>query len=111
MFRRVAAGRSFAWTWWPRRRAMARCQRRIVSGAASSRSPWRRTFRYHACQGREQRAVRPRQLRAGRRLALQDHKLLAQDHDLGGLLRLLTPGQPQPRGDPSDQEEDQPAST
>jgi hypothetical protein len=30
-------------------------------------------LRYHACQGREQRAVRPRQLRAGRRLALQDH--------------------------------------
>jgi hypothetical protein len=65
-------------------------------------------LRYHACQGREQRAVRPRQLRAGRRLALQDHKLLAQDHDLGDLLRLLTPGQPQPRGEPSDQEEDQP---
>jgi hypothetical protein len=46
MFRRVA-GRPFlaacdlaAW----RRRAMSRCQRRIVSGVTSSRSPWRRAF-------------------------------------------------------------------
>ena len=27
-----------------RRRTMSRCQRRIVSGATSSRSPWRRAF-------------------------------------------------------------------
>ena len=65
-------------------------------------------LRYHAHQGREQRAVRPRQLRAARRLALQDHELVAQDQDLGGLPRILTPGQPQPRGGPGDQEEDEP---
>jgi hypothetical protein len=65
-------------------------------------------LRYHACQNREQRAVRPRQLRAGRRLALQDQDLVAQDQDLGDLPRILTPGQPQPRGDPRDQEEYEP---
>jgi hypothetical protein len=27
-----------------RRRAMSRCQRRMVSGVTSSRSPWRRAF-------------------------------------------------------------------
>jgi hypothetical protein len=35
-------------------------------------------------------------------------ELVAQDQDLGGLPPLLTPGQPQPRGDPRDQEEDEP---
>jgi hypothetical protein len=65
-------------------------------------------LRHHAHQGRQQRAVRPRQLRAGRRLALQDHELVAQDQDLGDLPRILTPGQLQPRGDPRDQEEDEP---
>jgi hypothetical protein len=29
---------------------------------------------------------------------LQDGELVAQDQDLGGLPRRLTPGQPQPRG-------------
>jgi hypothetical protein len=65
-------------------------------------------FRYRADQGREQRAVRPRQLGAGRRLALQDQELVAEDQDLGDLPRILTPGQPQPRGDPRDQEENEP---
>jgi hypothetical protein len=65
-------------------------------------------FRYHAEQGREQGPVRPRQLRAGRRLALQDQELVAQDQNLGDLPRILTPGQPQPRGDPRDQEEREP---
>ncbi len=39
-----------------RRRAMSRCQRRIVSGVTSSRSPWRRAFgitpRSAACSAR-----------------------------------------------------------
>jgi hypothetical protein len=39
---------------------------------------------------------------------LQDGELVAQDQDLRGLPRLLTPGQPQPRGDPRDQEEYEP---
>jgi hypothetical protein len=34
--------------------------------------------------------------------------LVAQDQDLGGLPRFLTPGQPQPRGHPREQEEDEP---
>jgi hypothetical protein len=65
-------------------------------------------FRYHAEQGREQGPVRPIQLRAARLPPLQDGELVAQDQHLGGLPRLLTPGQPQPRGDPRDQEEDEP---
>lgn len=32
--------------------------------------------------------------------------LMAQDQDLGGLPCILKPGQPQPRADPRDQEED-----
>ena len=55
-------------------------------------------FRYHAEQGREQGPVRPVELRAARLPPLQDRELVAQDQDLGGLPRLLTPGQPQPRG-------------
>jgi len=55
-------------------------------------------FLYHAEQRREESAVRPVQLRALRLLPLQDGELVAQDQDLGGLPRLLTPGQPQPRG-------------
>jgi hypothetical protein len=33
---------------------------------------------------------------------------VAQDQDLGGLPRLRTPGQPQPCGQPSGQEEQEP---
>jgi hypothetical protein len=33
---------------------------------------------------------------------------VAQDQDLGDLLRILTPGQPQPRDDPRDQQEYEP---
>ncbi len=54
-------------------------------------------FRYHTEQGREQGPVRPVQLRAARLPPLQDGELVAQDQDLGGLPRFLTPGQPQPR--------------
>ena len=62
-------------------------------------------FRYHAEQGCEQSPVRPVQLRPSRLPPLQDGELVAQDQDLRGLPRLLTPRQPQPRGDPRDQEE------
>ena len=65
-------------------------------------------FRYHGHQGREQGAVRPGKPRAARLRALQDRELVTQDQDLGGLLRFLTPGQPQPRGYPRDQEEHEP---
>ena len=58
-------------------------------------------FRYHAEQGREQGPVRPVQVRAARLPTLQDGELVAQDQDLGGLPRLLAPGQPQPRGSPA----------
>ena len=49
-------------------------------------------FRYHAEQGREECPVRPVQLRAARLPPLQDGELVAQDQDLCGLPRLLTPG-------------------
>jgi hypothetical protein len=65
-------------------------------------------FGYHAEQCREQGPVRPVQLRAARLPPLQDGELVAQDQDLGGLPRLLAPGQPQPRGKPSGQEEQEP---
>ena len=65
-------------------------------------------FGYHAEQGREQGPVRPVELRAARLMALQDGELVAQDQDFGGLPRLLASGQPQPRGDPRDQEEHEP---
>ncbi len=94
MFRRVA-GRPVlprldlaAQRW----RTMLRCQRRIVSGVTSSRSPWRRAFRYHAEQGREERPVRPVQFRVARLPPLQDGDLVAQDQDLCGLPCFLTPG-------------------
>ena len=110
MFRRVA-GRPVlprmdlpAW----RQPTMSRCQRRIVSGVISSRSPLAARFRYYTEQGREQGPVRPVQLRAARLLPLQYGELVAQDQDLGDLPRILTPGQPQPRGDPRDQEEYEP---
>jgi len=41
-------------------------------------------------------------------VALQDHELVAQDQDLGDLLRILAPGQPQPRDHSRDQEEGEP---
>jgi hypothetical protein len=64
--------------------------------------------RYDAEQGREQGLVRPVQLRAARLMALQDGELVAQDQDLGGLPRILAPGQPRPREHPRDQEEGEP---
>jgi hypothetical protein len=63
----------------------------MVSGLTSRRSRWRR-FRYHVQQGREQGPVRPVQVRAARLPPLQDGELAAQDQDLCGLPRLLTPG-------------------
>jgi hypothetical protein len=63
---------------------------------------------HHAEQGRYERPVRPVQLRAARLPPLQDGELVAQEQNLRGLPRLLTPGQPQPRGDPRDQEENEP---
>ena len=65
-------------------------------------------FRYDAEQGREQGPVRPVQLRPPRLPALQHGELVAQDQDLRGLPHLLTPRQPQPRGDPRNQEEHEP---
>jgi len=60
---------------------------------------------YHAEQGRYECPVRPVQLQAARLPLLQDGELVAQEQNLRGLPRLLTPGQPQPQGDPRDQEE------
>jgi hypothetical protein len=65
-------------------------------------------FRYHTEQGREQCPVRPVQLQAVRLLPLHYGELVAQDQDLRGLPCLLTPGQPQPRNHPRDQEEGEP---
>jgi hypothetical protein len=65
-------------------------------------------FRYLAEQGREQGPVRPVELRAARLPSLQGRELVAQDQDFGGLPRLRTPGQPQPCGQPSGQEEQEP---
>jgi hypothetical protein len=81
-----------------RRRTMSRCQRRIVSRGDQQPQSVAAGVRYHAEQGREQGPVRPVQLRAARLPPLQDRELVAQDQDLGGLPRLLAPGQPQPRG-------------
>jgi len=39
---------------------------------------------------------------------LQDGKLMAQHQDLRDIPRLLTPRQPQPRGDSRDEEEHEP---
>jgi hypothetical protein len=80
-----------------RQRTMSRCQGAIVSGVTRSGSPWRRAFGYRAEQGREQGPVRPVQLRAARLPPLQDGEMVAQDQDLRGLPRFLTPGQPQPQ--------------
>ena len=65
-------------------------------------------FRYHTKQGREQGPVCPVQVRAAPLPSLQDGVLVAQDQDLGGLLRLLALGQPHPRNHPRDQEEHEP---
>jgi len=64
--------------------------------------------RYHPEQGCEQCPVRPVHVRAAWLPSLQDSELVAQDQDLGGLPRLLTPGQPQPRGQSRNQEEHEP---
>jgi hypothetical protein len=77
-----------------RRRMMSQCQRRIVSRVTSCRSPWRRAFGITLSKVRQERPVRPIQLRALRLLPLQDGELVVQDQDLCGLPRLLTPGGP-----------------
>lgn len=78
-----AGGRScHAWTWrTDDGGTMSRCQRRIVSGVTSSRSPWRRAFGHHAEQGRYECPLRPVQLRAARLPPLQDGEM-AQDQNL-----------------------------
>jgi hypothetical protein len=81
---------------------------RCLRDPAAQPQPLAARFRYHAEQGCEQCPVRPIQLRAARLLAFQDRELVPQDQDLCGLPRLLTPGQPQPRGYPRDQKEHQP---
>ena len=68
-------------------------------------------FRYQAGQGRDRGPVRPVQLRSARLPPLQDRELMAQDQDFRGLPHLLTPRQPQPRGDPRDQEGTRTAGT
>jgi hypothetical protein len=65
-------------------------------------------FGYHAEQGREQGPIRPVELHPARLLPLQYGELMAQDQDFCGLPRLLAPRQPQPRGNPCDQEEHEP---
>jgi hypothetical protein len=65
-------------------------------------------FGYHGEQGREQGTVCPVQPRATWPPPLQDGELMAQDQDLRGLPRILTPGQPQPRCDPRNQAEHEP---
>jgi len=62
----------------------------------------------HGEQDREQGPVRPVQVRAARLPPLQHGELVAQDQDLCDPPRLLAPGQPQPCGDPRDQEKDEP---
>jgi hypothetical protein len=91
-----------------RRRMMSRCQRKIVSGVTSSRSPFAARFRYHAEQGRDECPVCPVQIRALRLMPLQDGELVAQDQDLGDLPSFVAAGQSEPRGHPCDQEEDEP---
>jgi hypothetical protein len=65
-------------------------------------------FGYHGEQGREHGAVCPVQPRTTWPPPLQDGELMAQDQDLRGLPRILTPGQPQPRSDMGDLEEYEP---
>ena len=79
-----------------RRRTMSRCQRRIVSGVTSSRSPWRRALGITLSRVASRARSAQFSVRAARLPPLQDGELVAQDQDLCGLPRLLTPGQPQP---------------
>ena len=76
-----------------RRRTRSRCQRRVVSGVASGRSPPRR-----ACGSRlpGPRAARgpPTPASGGTPAGATDHALVVQDQDLGDLPRILTPGRP-----------------
>jgi hypothetical protein len=51
-------------------------------------------FRYQAEQGRDQGPICPVQLQTARLPPLQNGDLVAQDQDLGGLPRILTPRQP-----------------
>ena len=87
-----------------RRRTMSRCQRRMVSGVTKTATRLRRALGITL----EECPVRPVQLQAVRLPPLRYRELVAQDQDLRGLPRLLTPGQPQPRNHPRDQEEDEP---
>ena len=79
-----------------RRRMMSRCQRTIVSGVTSSRSPWRRAFGITLSRVARSTPVCPVQVRAAWLLPLQDGELVAQEQDLCGLPCFLAPGQPQP---------------
>jgi hypothetical protein len=49
-----------------RRRTMSRCQRRIVSGVTSSRSPWRRAFGITASRVASRARSAQSQVRAAR---------------------------------------------
>jgi hypothetical protein len=79
-----------------RRPTMPRCQRTIVSGVTSNRSPWRRAV--GITPGRVTSKARSAQFTFGRGglPPLRYGELVAQDQDLCGLPCLLTPGQPQP---------------
>ena len=66
-----------------RRRTMLRCQRRIVSGVTSKRSPGRRAFGITLSKVASNAPVRPVQVRAARLPLLQDGELVAQEQDLG----------------------------
>jgi hypothetical protein len=87
---------------------MSRCQRTIVSGVTSSRSPCRWAFDIRPSMVASRALSAPVQVRATRLPPLQDGELVAQDQDLGGLPCLLMLRQPQPRGQPRNQEEDEP---
>jgi hypothetical protein len=91
-----------------RRRTMSRCQRTIVSGVTSSRSPWRRAFGITPSRAASSARSAQFSFRPARLLPLQDGKLMAQDQDLRDIPRLLTPRQPHPRGDSRDEEEHEP---
>ena len=73
------------------RRAMSRCQRRIVSGVTSSRSPWRRAFGITLSRAVSRARSAQVEVRAAWLPPLQDGKLVAQDQDLCGLPCLLAP--------------------
>jgi len=76
-----------------RRRTMSRCQRRIVSGVTSSRSPWLRAFGITATRAASSARSAQSRFGAARLLPPQDGELVAQDQDLCGLPCLFTPGQ------------------